>query len=61
MKITIEYDDIEDAKLALNAIKYLSAIEEADNYLRSCLKHGDNDDSMVTVMEHVRDLLRWRE
>ena len=59
MKITIEYDDIEDAKLALNAIKYLSAIEEADNYLRSCLKHGDNTDAVEVILEHVRELLRW--
>jgi hypothetical protein len=61
MKITIEFDHEDDALTALNARKYLSAIEEADNYLRSCLKHGDNTEAVEVVLEHVRSLLRWEE
>lgn len=61
MKITIEFEDKDSAIEAMNAGKYLSAIEDADNYLRSCLKHGDHTDGVVTTLEHVRSLLRWGE
>lgn len=61
MKITIEYDNEEEAKEALNARKYLSAIEDADNYLRSCLKHGENTEAVEIILEHARSLLRWGE
>ena len=61
MKITIEFDDIEDAKEAMNARKYLSAISDADNYLRSCIKHGDNTEAVEQILEHARRMLRWEE
>jgi len=61
MKITIEYDHEDDALEALNARKYLSAIADADNYLRSCLKHGDNTEAVEVILEHARGLLRWQE
>jgi hypothetical protein len=61
MKITIEFDDIEDAKEAMNARKYLTAIEDAYNYLRSCIKHGDNTEEVVVILEHARAMLRWEE
>jgi hypothetical protein len=61
MKITIEYDHEDDALEALNARKYLSAIEEADNYLRSCLKHGDNTEAVKAILEFTRERLRWQE
>jgi hypothetical protein len=61
MKIAIEYDNEEDAKEALNAGKYLSAISDADNYLRSCIKHGDNTEAVEIILEHARSMLRWEE
>jgi hypothetical protein len=61
MKITIEFDDQCDAIQALNAGKYLSAISDADNYLRSCIKHGDNTEAVEIILEHARSMLRWEE
>lgn len=59
MKVTIEFDEIEDAKAALNSLKYISAIDETDNYLRSQIKHGDWDEKVYEMLEHARALLRW--
>lgn len=59
MKITIEYDNESDALLALNAGKYAAAIDDADSYLRSQLKHGDWDEKVDEMLEHARALLRW--
>lgn len=61
MKITIEFDHEDDALHALNARKHLSAIEDADNYLRSCIQHGDNTEEVVVILEHARAMLRWQE
>ena len=61
MKITIQYEHEEEAMEALNGTKYFQAITDADNYLRSCLKHGDNADNVITILEHARELLRsWK-
>lgn len=61
MKITIEFDNQDEAIEAMNARKFLSAIEDADNYLRSCLKHGDNTEAVEEILEHARRMLRWEE
>ena len=63
MKITIEYEHEEERALeALNGFRYLRAIDDADRYLSSFLKHGDNADGVITILEHVRQLLRsWKE
>ena len=61
MRITIEYDEVEDVKEALNARKDLSAIEDAYNYLCSQVKHGDNTEAVEVILDHVRSLLRWEE
>jgi hypothetical protein len=62
MKITIEFEHEEEAIEALNGVKYFQAITDADNYLRSCLKHGDNPDNVIRILEHARELLRsWKE
>ena len=60
MKITIEYEEKDEALDALNAGKILSALEEADNYLRGQLKHGDWEEKVCAAFEHARDLLRWQ-
>ena len=61
MKITLEFDNHEEALDALNAQKYLAAISEADNYLRSCIKHGDNTDAVEEILLHARRMLIWQE
>ena len=61
MKITIKFDHEDDALHALNAGKYLLAISDADNYLRSCIKHGDNTEAVEEILEHARRMLRWEE
>lgn len=61
MKIILEFDHEDDALTALNARKYLSAIAAADNYLRSCLKHGDNTEAVDGILEHAMELLRCGE
>jgi len=44
-KITIEYDNVEDADLALNAWKYKEAVEEIwEKCFRKNNKHGYNDE-----------------
>ena len=44
-KITIEYDNVEDADLALNAWKYKDAIDEIwERCFRPNNKHGYNDE-----------------
>jgi hypothetical protein len=40
MKITIEYDDQEDAKLALEAFDWKHTVMQLDDLLRSTTKHG---------------------
>lgn len=40
MKITIEYDEEQDAKLALEAFDWKHTVLELDQYLRSITKHG---------------------
>lgn len=58
MKITIEFDTQDEALEAMNAGKYLAAMSDADNYLRSCLKHNEYEDGIEKLLEHVRSLLR---
>lgn len=40
MKITIEYDEEEDAKLALEAFDWKHTLLQLDELLRSTTKHG---------------------
>ena len=65
MKITIEYDDAEDVKMALDAWAYRSVINEIDNTLRSITKHSVSilgkefcDDIEYDVAEKLRDRIR---
>lgn len=61
MKITLEFDNHEEALDALNAPKYLTAIDAADSYLRNCMKHGDNTDEVEEILLHARRMLIWQE
>ena len=65
MKITIEFDDAEDVKMALDAWAYRQVIVEIDNTLRSITKHSVSilgkefcDDTEYDVAEKLRDKIR---
>jgi hypothetical protein len=67
-KITIEFDHVEelgDAKLALNAVSWRSAVYEIDNYLRSTTKYQvgilnnkQASDTEIEIAEKIRDKIR---
>lgn len=57
MKITIEYEDIEEARLAMNAIKYAAANDEAYNKIRGILKHCDISEETEKYLEEIRNIL----
>lgn len=49
-------EDSEDLDNALNGYKYKLALWDLDNFLRSEIKHGD-DESKATHYEEIRDRL----
>ena len=57
MKVIIEYEDKEEARMALCAAELLNCIDEVDNYLRSQIKHGDLSEDTQEALQKVRDLL----
>jgi hypothetical protein len=57
MKVTIEYDDVNDAKLALHAIAYVAANDDALNKIRGILKHCDISEETEKYLEEIRELL----
>jgi hypothetical protein len=52
MKITIEYDDQEDAKLALEAFDWKHTVMQLDQLLRYTTKHGIYQNREATSDEH---------
>jgi hypothetical protein len=52
MKITIEYDNIVDAKLAMDAFSWKCIVEDLDQWLRAKIKHEDQHE-----FQPVRDML----
>jgi hypothetical protein len=59
MKITIEYDDQEDAKLALEAFDWKHTVMQLDQLLRSTTKHGMYQGREATTDElDMADYLR---
>ena len=69
-KIILEFDSIEeqdDARMALDGIKWKVAMWELDQLLRSATKYGTFDgreatgaeqDMAEALREHIRDILR---
>jgi hypothetical protein len=69
-KIILEFDSIEekdDARMALDGVKWKVAMWELDQLLRSATKYGTFDgreatgaeqDMAETLREHIRDILR---
>jgi hypothetical protein len=63
MKITIEFDDQEDAKLAMEARDWKCTVLELDDLLRSTTKHGVYQGREATteeykMAEHLREQIR---
>jgi hypothetical protein len=66
MKITIEYEEQEDAKLALEAFDWKHTVLELDQLLRSITKHGiyqnreaseDEHNMAHCIREQIREIL----
>ena len=58
MKITLEFDTIEEAQLAINGSKYAAAIFEYDQYLRGKLKYETLPEDMYIAYDDSREKLR---
>lgn len=65
MKATLVFtlpEDHEELKCAQNGLKYRSALEEMDSYLRGRLKYEDLDLEVATALEaarrHLNELMR---
>ena len=63
MKITIEYDDVEDAKLAMEAFDWKQIVLQLDELLRSTTKHGvyqnrDASESELDMADYLREQIR---
>jgi hypothetical protein len=58
MKITLEFDNIEEAQLAINGSKYAAAIFEYDQYLRGKIKHETLPEDMYIAYDDSREKLR---
>jgi hypothetical protein len=54
MKVTIEFEDQDEAMTALNAGYWKSVVFNLDQYLRNTIKHSDEDE---TVRQEIRDRL----
>ncbi len=66
MKITIEFDDQEDAKLALEAFDWKHTVMQLDQLLRYTTKHGmyqdreattDESDMAYYLREQIREIV----
>jgi hypothetical protein len=63
MKITIEYDDVEDAKLAMEAFDWKDIVSQLDALLRSTTKHGvyqnrDASEEELYMADYLREKIR---
>jgi len=58
MKITLEFDTIEEAQLAINGSKYAAAIFEYDQYLRGKLKYETLPEDMYIAYQDSREKIR---
>ena len=63
MKITIEFDEADDAKLAMEAFDWKNTVLQLDELLRSTTKHGVYQNREATtdeykMAEHLREKIR---
>lgn len=58
MKVTIEFDEEQDAILALQANNWYNVVFEFDQYLRGEIKYGNHTSEIYDHYESVRERLR---
>jgi hypothetical protein len=58
MKVTIEFDDQDDAITAMQGIDWKSTVWNLDQYLRYTIKHSDKEETdLQTVRDQLHGLL----
>jgi hypothetical protein len=53
MKITLEFEDYEEAEVHLRGGEYFSALHDFKNWLRSEWKHGDYEEKEFEIVEKI--------
>lgn len=56
MKITLEFEDLEDAQIYLDSHKYYLTIYNFKEYLRNKLKHEDLTEIEYEITENISDV-----
>ena len=56
MKITLEFEDLEDAQIYLDSNKYYLTIYNFKEYLRNKLKHEDLTEIEYEITENISDV-----
>lgn len=56
MKITLEFEDLEDAQIYLDAHKYYLTIYNFKQHLRNKLKHEDLTEIEYEITENISDV-----
>jgi hypothetical protein len=58
MKVTIEFDDQDDAITAMQGMDWKSTVWNLDQYLRYTIKHSDKEETdLQTVRDQLHGLL----
>jgi hypothetical protein len=57
MRVTLEFDDEQEAVLAMNGAKYLAMLQDIRDHVRSKLKYTDCSPEVVDHLEQVRALI----
>lgn len=58
MKITLEFEDLEDAQIYLDAYKYFSVTTQIKEHLRNKLKYDDTlTDEEYDIIENINNEL----
>jgi hypothetical protein len=53
MKITLEFEDYEEAEVHLKGGNYFSALHDFKNWLRSEWKHGDYEEQEYEIINKI--------
>ena len=59
-KSTLEFnlpEERDELRYALNAVAYIAALQEIDNYLRGRLKYEELDEPVRDALQSARDFL----
>lgn len=53
MKVTLEFQDYQEAEVHLRGGEYFSALHDFKNWLRSEWKHGDYDEKDFEMLDNI--------